>query len=1021
MQGDSGGALNADDASFLIGANQWVNMENCRTGSTDNGVTGTVESIGSTVLISQPSPSVTFVPIGSAFDIDNNRFAYFLCNLNTSEHKIECYYPDTNTAYLVLISSQVTGGLNFNKNYLIHSARIVNGILYWTDDLNQPRKLNIDAAIKMNNPSFVTDQATYTNPLVQEVIALIRKPPGLPLSISKFTAGLTVNNIDDFAGQFSYRYIFRDGEESVLSPISSLAPYNYRGETSDSILLIASFSEKIAQDVQQVDYCVRVGNTGNFSIIKSWNKNITSDAVEIANHNNGIIQLQTNFINDVTGVVLDLAYSLKQSDSVPLLSRGLEVGENRLFLSYNLTGYASPTISSLSFTLLNSSPPVSLSQRLFKCNSNYRMGIIFRDKYKREIGSLFTNDSLKIEIPDRNYSYSTYCFSIEWGLSNISAINEIPINAYYYDICLTKNLNKRFFVEGTCVIMYAIKNPSDGVITYQNNYSAGAYAVALNTLYINSKGMGYAFQEGDLAKIYLHASPFIVELNVIDQNGEYILCSLSNLGTGADLSIFEVYTPYKESINEPFFTLGEGCSLLINNPETSSREYSQLIGYIQGDVFAEPISIVDSFGTTVTFLELMSPNYKFWKNWYVNSGQPAFVFLSQQIRKRTSIQYSNTLVQGSNINGLSTFDALDEKLLPEECGSIQKIINTSKVGNQLGIVMLAICDDETVSLYLGEVQQYGSNAPTTLASAPNVIGTTNILKGNYGTNNPESVVEYRGNVFWLDMRNGKVIQYSANGLYPISNYKMTRFWKLFCDQFLSMTTEQIEALGSRPFVFSTVDPHHNEVLFTIPKLLLVPPRGYLPDYPSVIYPFDIYDGQAKTLVYNLDASPNHWQGSYSFTPEWFIAFQNKLYSFKTGLLYKHNELGNYCNFYGVQYKAKIMCISNMQPDTPKVYDSISVQSNMQPTFVYFYNNYPYQQSSDLVDYQFSDLEGIFYCTLRRNKLQPTAFGFTSDSLLTGEKMRNVAMFILLEFSVNNVPLELKFVDIGFILSKGHTR
>ena len=90
-----------------------------------------------------------------------------------------------------------------------------------------------------------------------------------------------------------------------------------------------------------------------------------------------------------------------------------------------------------------------------------------------------------------------------------------------------------------------------------------------------------------------------------------------------------------------------------------------------------------------------------------------------------------------------------------------------------------------------------------------------------------------------------------------------------------------------------------------------------------------------------------------------------------------------------------------------------------PTFVYFYNNYQYQQSTNLVDYSFNQLEGIWYSTLLRNKLVPTATGFTTDGLLTGEKMRNVAMKILVEFSPTTTQLDLKFAEIGFIISKGN--
>ena len=91
------GAGNFDDADFIVGANEWVNMENCRTGSTDKGVTGTVESIGGTLRISAVQPSVTFLEIGSAEEIERNRFCYFKYNTTGNNHKIVCYEALSNT------------------------------------------------------------------------------------------------------------------------------------------------------------------------------------------------------------------------------------------------------------------------------------------------------------------------------------------------------------------------------------------------------------------------------------------------------------------------------------------------------------------------------------------------------------------------------------------------------------------------------------------------------------------------------------------------------------------------------------------------------------------------------------------------------------------------------------------------------------------------------------------------------------------------------------------------------------
>ena len=125
-----------------------------------------------------------------------------------------------------------------------------------------------------------------------------------------------------------------------------------------------------------------------------------------------------------------------------------------------------------------------------------------------------------------------------------------------------------------------------------------------------------------------------------------------------------------------------------------------------------------------------------------------------------------------------------------------------------------------------------------------------------------------------------------------------------------------------------------------------------------------------------------------------------------------------------------MCISNSAPSELKRYNATAVESNIVPDLVLFYNEYPYIQQSDLVDFDFANLEGIWNATLYRNIIQPTATGFTSDSRLTGEKMRNTAMFIMLRFNITSTAtfhnpavsraLELKAFNITYSLSLGNT-
>ena len=1030
-QGENSGHLDSDSAPFAIPLNAWVNMSNFRSGSTDKGVTGVLESIGGTLRLSTPSPSVSFINIGKVVDTVGRRIIEFLYNLNTSQHKIQCWSYDDDTMYLMLLSSQVDDGLNFDKDYPIH-GRVINGIVYWTDNLNPPRKLNIDAAIKTNQSSYSTSVLPYTTPLESDVITVIRKPFPYAPRVTKVTLGTpVVNYITDFAGQFAVRFTFRDNEISVLSSVSAIANYNTNSETYDAVAVALSDTSgnavHISQDVQTIDFCVRYAGDPSFFIFKTLDRRIAVDAAEIADNNAGIQGLQVNFLNDTIGIALDDAYSVKPFDSVPRITKTVETALNRLMMGHNFESFNTPVLSSLTGVLTSDTNHAPYTNPSFKSNGVYQLGIIFRDNYKRVIGNVVTNDALRFTIPKRDYSDTTYYPNIALTLSNAAAASEIPIEAYYYEFVMTKNLKTRFFVQAKSGGMkYVIKDPVSGVLSYQDTYVSTAYGLAFNASFLTSEGMGYQFEAGnnDILVVIQSASATQYSLAVIGQDGNYIISKLQDLGsftTQPDI-IYEIYTPYKELVSEPYWTTGE--TYKITNPTLLSRQYSFLGGPVYGDIYRRPSGTAPVVYNT----ENMSPISKYWKQWNTSSGEANFVINSEEVTKYTAVRWSNVIIQGSQTNGLSSFDALDEKLLPADLGKLSKLQNTSKVEEQ-GNVMLAIGEQETASCYLGEVQLVGAAQNAFIASAPNVIGTVNVLKGSFGTRNPESVVEYRGNVYWLDMNNGRVIQYSANGLFPISNYKMTRFWKNWCEQFLSMTTAEIEALGGRPFVFTEVDPFHDELLISIPKLG-DPPKGTIGDFRTldsdgnastfITYPFDILDFAGKTIVYDLMS--NTWRGSYSFYAEGFAALQNNLYSFKDGQTYIHNQSDLQCYFYGTQYTSKIMPVSNMSPSVPKSYNATAVECNLAPTYVLLYTDYPYIQESDLVDtdFQYGNFEGIWNATFYRNILQPTATGFTATSRLTGERMRSVAMWFMYEFSpVGNDVVNLKFINITFTMSAGN--
>lgn len=1110
--------LNADSADFLIGPLQYLNAENVRFGSTDfaSGYTNYIESIGSFILKTNTNlPGTgTNITIGWAYDDPFKRFIFFNFN-SLGSHGIYCYDATLDTVFTVLLNSQVTGGLNFDKDQLIHSARVENGNVYWSNSFqNEPRRLNIDAGINLNHPGTFPNVTAYTSPVTQSVIQWIRRQPALPPTSVKVTDGSFVNNFIALeAFQFSWRYIYRDYEISTLSGLSTLQDYNFDADTFNRINITLPLLEKIDQDVLQVDLVAKYLNSGISFVINSWNKKIPADAAAIAAHNAGT-PLVYNFFNDRVGIALDAAYSAKPFDSVPIYAETIEMARNRSFMGNITAGYTSPLVTSLQATpnvqqasgtltgkwvqidfnfgashhyfidlgtlgffdvspqfvpppfpatedyvinltfvasgpanfavfiatsgsypnwingiqypgntaTITNGPPVPglEGSRVLKSDASYQVAINFFDNAGRKCG-VVTNPALLIYVADRVFNQINYTVGANWSLSNINALVEIPLFAFSYSIDITRCLRTPFFLDMRGYnSTYVTKDASGNYVFTTSAYATNLNGCAFDITSLDTYQMGYVFTPGDILKFYPAAGGPSVSLKIIAQSGIWIITELHDLGTLDNAFnhrfLFEIYTPLQGSVTPPYFEVGS--QYLINNPATNTRAYSVLAGTLNGDVFL--LKRHDTPAALDYLVEAMSSNDKFYKIWNTDAGRPDFVDMIGQVTKPDTIAWSNTFIPSTQVNGLSTYDALDQKDISPDYGPVRKLQLTSKV-QRTGSIMLAICSGgETASLYLSENTIMSNTGDTVIAQSNNIIGTINQLKGAFGTLNPESVIEFRGNVYWYDADSGKIIQYADNGLFPISNYDMTKYWKLFSDTYNSLTQGQIEALGNRPFVFAGIDPHNGELLFAVPKVLATPPLGYLPDYPFVVYPFDIWDGQGKTLVYKLYADPNKWQGSYQFNPEYFAYIENKLYSFKNGNLYQHNDPNSFNNFYGVQQKSRIMFVSNQLPTKPKVYNNIAVEANLIPSFSYFMSIYPYVQSSDLIDSDYETKEGIFYAAIYRDKLSPQFLHNFPVALISGDKMRTTALRIMLEFSAVTTPVQLKFATIGYSVSEGHT-
>lgn len=911
------GGANQDDAYVLIDKSEYLNALNMRFATSENGRAGQLSNIEGTILKNR-APTARFVlpngineTVGAYEDTPNRRVFFFNKNSNGS-HGIYCFNSDDNYIYTVLLSSQVTGGLNFSS--LIHSVAIVDNLLYWTDGVNPQRRINVEAGIKLNHATYSTSVAAYTNPLAKSVINLIRNQPWAPLTIAKvYEAGYINNFIKDEAFQFAYRFVYRDGEVSTFSALSKLANYNLSGSNLNAIDVTIPIAQKIEQDVKRVEIAVKFSLGGNMFIVKSFTSGFST-------HNSGTA-LTFRFYNDTVGVSVDSPSAVKPFDSIPRTSKTLEIAKNRLFLGNNLDGYDTPTTTTLTVstatagagsvsgqwykivyrsggvtitrywlyiidittnpgyyvpaaqpslpipatnvdyttltfagggistiatylgipvsdvlalqyqgptvTITNATPSSIVGALAFKSAATYRAGLVFFDEAGRKSG-VVTNDTLVAATPDRDYNTVSFVTQMNWSLdNNNNPAAQIPDWATHYAVVRTKCLRTSFFVQLRAnELHYIPKNATTGEYgTLKHTYASTDFGIAVEATALFSNGLGYTYQEGDILKLYISGGA-TYSLAVKDTYGEYIIVELVNLGNVSSTNaLFEVYTPYIGSTNEPYFEIGDIYK--IDNPGENTRKFSTVSGSFRGDVY-----ILQRTIPSTHLCEAMAPIDKYWKNWITDIGRPTIVISSGATSKPVSIYYSNVILQGTETNGLSTFEALSQTNLPLDLKQIMRLILASKVQLE-GTVMVAIGEQETASLYIGEAQIFDNSGNSFLATTTGVIGNVNIMKGSYGTINPESAFRWKGDIAYFDANKGAWVRYSTNGLFPISANKMSRYFKKVGQDILSYQSNQIAYNYASPDltfrVLGGVDPFHEEFLCYTPKMHLSPRNTILED------------------------------------------------------------------------------------------------------------------------------------------------------------------------------------------------
>ncbi len=171
--------IDSDTSSELMQSGYDRFRLNVRVMSTNDSNAGAIETVNGNVLVTFALPSGNSTIIGSYESQLQKKIYYFLYN-DASNHSVLEFDQVTNTIAYVLTLSD----LNFDINHLITGINVVRKtdteyLLYWTDNFNAPRKINIYRAKLYTQGDFVNG---YASPFDPELLYRVKQPPLFPPS-----------------------------------------------------------------------------------------------------------------------------------------------------------------------------------------------------------------------------------------------------------------------------------------------------------------------------------------------------------------------------------------------------------------------------------------------------------------------------------------------------------------------------------------------------------------------------------------------------------------------------------------------------------------------------------------------------------------------------------------------------------------------------------------------------------------------------------------------------------------------
>lgn len=341
------GKMNKMVDDRLIPNGEYIDALNVRMGSTENAEIGVIENTKgnerlTTLQYNGEELSENARCIGAFEDSANETLYWFIHDSSfgigaTSKlDLIVSYNTITKTITYHVISIDDGDGtnttLNFDANYLITGVDLVENLLFFTDNINPPRKINIT---KSYSPTALVDDFTA------EELLVIKKPPVAAPQITFTNTSEEVTYLEERFICFAYRYRYEDNEYSATSEWSDVAfdPKEFR------VSYETFLNEGLVNEYNAVNITYNTGGPlvkGIDLLFKNADDSVIKVIEKIDKEKSNIpdnIERGYTFTESSIFTILPESEILRLFDNVPRLAKAQTIMGNRLMYGNYVEGY----------------------------------------------------------------------------------------------------------------------------------------------------------------------------------------------------------------------------------------------------------------------------------------------------------------------------------------------------------------------------------------------------------------------------------------------------------------------------------------------------------------------------------------------------------------------------------------------------------------------------------------------------------------------------------------------------------